>query len=353
MRDAESLLDQVLATSDEVIDAALVEDLLGLAQEDAVDGFIDALADGDARAGIEVLDGLEAEGRDLVAFADQVVDAPARTARGCARRRKRRYATAGRGRTPADRHRRQPQRPRRISLAARAGPVERRLVRGAGRDRATRSPSRSPCDGRRRIRGHRPRPPRRRRAGRRSRRARMRPHGERPPPPRRPRAGPSAPTDAAASPASAGPGTATRGTSSSEPPEPAAVVRSTGPGSDAPDDLLADLRRRWPEIVAWIGRNPANKPAGRRTAALSRCATGSSSSASRRTSRSCARRRSSAASTSRMGSATSLAGPSGYAASWPTSSSRTPRDTTDEGVDLVAQARRVFDGELADIEDIG
>ncbi|MFN8520993.1 MAG: DNA polymerase III subunit gamma/tau, partial [Chloroflexota bacterium] len=63
MRDAESLLDQVLATSDEMVDAALVEDLLGLAQEASVDRFIDSLASGDALAGIEVLDALEGEGR--------------------------------------------------------------------------------------------------------------------------------------------------------------------------------------------------------------------------------------------------------------------------------------------------
>ena len=73
MRDAESLLDQVLATSDAVIDAGLVRDLLGLAPEAAIERFVDALALGDALSGIEVLDQLEGEGRDLVAFSEQVV----------------------------------------------------------------------------------------------------------------------------------------------------------------------------------------------------------------------------------------------------------------------------------------
>ena len=52
---------------------ASCDDLLGLAQEASVDRFIDALAAGDALAGIEVLDALEGEGRDLVSFSDQVV----------------------------------------------------------------------------------------------------------------------------------------------------------------------------------------------------------------------------------------------------------------------------------------
>ncbi len=50
-----------------------MRDLLGLAPEAAIDRFVDALADGDALAGIDVLDQLDAEGRDLVAFSEQVV----------------------------------------------------------------------------------------------------------------------------------------------------------------------------------------------------------------------------------------------------------------------------------------
>jgi DNA polymerase-3 subunit gamma/tau len=73
MRDAESMLDQLLGGAGEVLTADSVRELLGLADEAAVETFIAALAGSDPAAGIAVLDDLEANGRDLVAFADQVV----------------------------------------------------------------------------------------------------------------------------------------------------------------------------------------------------------------------------------------------------------------------------------------
>lgn len=73
MRDAESMLDQVLSSGAEAIDVDAVRDLLGLADEATVDRFIAALAGGDPLDGVRTLDDVEAEGRDLVAFADQVV----------------------------------------------------------------------------------------------------------------------------------------------------------------------------------------------------------------------------------------------------------------------------------------
>ena len=73
MRDAESMLDQVISSGVEEIDADTVRDLLGLADRDSVERFVLALAGGDALDGIRLLDQLEADGRDLVAFADQVV----------------------------------------------------------------------------------------------------------------------------------------------------------------------------------------------------------------------------------------------------------------------------------------
>lgn len=73
MRDAESMLDQVLSNADDPITAWTIRDLLGLAEVHAVDRFIEALAGGDALAGIGVLDQLEVDGRDVVAFAEQVV----------------------------------------------------------------------------------------------------------------------------------------------------------------------------------------------------------------------------------------------------------------------------------------
>jgi DNA polymerase-3 subunit gamma/tau len=73
MRDAESMLDQVMSSGADKIDADTVRDLLGLAEMVSVDRFVAALAGGDSLDGIRVLDELERDGRDLVAFADQVV----------------------------------------------------------------------------------------------------------------------------------------------------------------------------------------------------------------------------------------------------------------------------------------
>ncbi len=73
MRDAESMLDQVLVSADDPITAASIGDLLGLADAEMVDGFMVALVEGDVLAGIGILDNLETEGRDLVAFSEQLV----------------------------------------------------------------------------------------------------------------------------------------------------------------------------------------------------------------------------------------------------------------------------------------
>ncbi|CAN5559459.1 hypothetical protein BH24CHL9_BH24CHL9_10270 [soil metagenome] len=73
MRDAESMLDQVLVSRDDPITAEGLAELLGLADQEAIDGFLGALVDGDVVACITVLDRLEAEGRDLVAFSEQLV----------------------------------------------------------------------------------------------------------------------------------------------------------------------------------------------------------------------------------------------------------------------------------------
>ena len=73
MRDAESMLDQVVSSGVEEITADTVRDLLGLAEMHSVDRFVAALAGGDPLDGIRLLDELERDGRDLVAFADQVV----------------------------------------------------------------------------------------------------------------------------------------------------------------------------------------------------------------------------------------------------------------------------------------
>ena len=75
MRDAESILDQLLSMTTDVVTESAVRDLLGLADAAAVDGFVEALLTGDAAAGIEILDRLEERGRDPRALLDQVVEA--------------------------------------------------------------------------------------------------------------------------------------------------------------------------------------------------------------------------------------------------------------------------------------
>lgn len=75
MRDAESILDQLLSSTSGPVGADAVRDLLGLADAEAVRGYLVALAGGDPGAGIAILDGLEERGRDLRVFLDQAVDA--------------------------------------------------------------------------------------------------------------------------------------------------------------------------------------------------------------------------------------------------------------------------------------
>src|SRR6478672_4608788 len=75
MRDAESMLDQLLSAAPERIDESTVRDLLGLADAEVVDAFIDHLVAGDGAAGVALLDSLEERGRDTRALLDQAVEA--------------------------------------------------------------------------------------------------------------------------------------------------------------------------------------------------------------------------------------------------------------------------------------
>jgi DNA polymerase-3 subunit gamma/tau len=75
MRDAESMLDQLLSSADGRLTSDGVRDLLGLADQASVSAFVDALVSGDAAAGIATLDELEERGRDLRTFGEQVIDA--------------------------------------------------------------------------------------------------------------------------------------------------------------------------------------------------------------------------------------------------------------------------------------
>jgi len=74
MRDAETILDQLLSTTADTVTEVAVRDLLGLADAVAVEGFVQALGTGDVAAGIAILDRLEERGRDPRALLDQVVD---------------------------------------------------------------------------------------------------------------------------------------------------------------------------------------------------------------------------------------------------------------------------------------
>jgi DNA polymerase-3 subunit gamma/tau len=75
MRDAESMLDQLLSAAPDRIGEAHVRDLLGLADAEVVESFIDHLVRGDGAAGVALLDSLEERGRDIRALLDQAVEA--------------------------------------------------------------------------------------------------------------------------------------------------------------------------------------------------------------------------------------------------------------------------------------
>jgi DNA polymerase-3 subunit gamma/tau len=75
MRDAESMLDQLLSAAPERIDESTVRELLGLADAEVVEAFVDHLVRGDGAAGVALLDTLDERGRDLRALLDQAVEA--------------------------------------------------------------------------------------------------------------------------------------------------------------------------------------------------------------------------------------------------------------------------------------
>jgi DNA polymerase III subunit gamma/tau len=74
MRDAESMLDQLLSAAPERITEQDVRELLGLADADSVDAFVTALIAPDPAAGIALLDALEERGRDPRTLLDQTVE---------------------------------------------------------------------------------------------------------------------------------------------------------------------------------------------------------------------------------------------------------------------------------------
>jgi DNA polymerase-3 subunit gamma/tau len=75
MRDAEAMLDQLLASAGDKLDEATVRELLGLADAESIERYVAAVVSNDVVAGVTVLDALEERGRDARAFLDQVIEA--------------------------------------------------------------------------------------------------------------------------------------------------------------------------------------------------------------------------------------------------------------------------------------
>jgi DNA polymerase-3 subunit gamma/tau len=256
MRDAESMLDQVLVSADDPITADAVADLLGLADADMVDRFIEALVGGDVLAGIDVLDGLEAEGRDLVAFSEQLVtrlrvllvermSRPGAGERASARplaQAARRLTGIDASRSGLGGYRWQLE----LCLLASAEEVEQRADHAAA---AVPPPAEPGPEA-----GHAP--PR---------------VGDAPPAPssaqapaiRRP--APLTTADMTTTPPQARPApvaeeAATAPPSTLPPPDAAADVPRTPSATEGTDEGIAAIRGAWPAIVSAIGSNPANRP---------------------------------------------------------------------------------------------
>lgn len=71
MRDAESLLDQVLAYAGETVSVDAVREALGLAEDEAIGRLLDAYLTGDAPTALALIDELADAGRDIAQIADQ------------------------------------------------------------------------------------------------------------------------------------------------------------------------------------------------------------------------------------------------------------------------------------------
>jgi DNA polymerase III subunit gamma/tau len=223
MRDAESMLDQLLASGGERLDEARVRDLLGLAEAEVIRAFVDALVAGDAVAGIRILDELEDRGRDARVFLDQVVDAlraelvTALSAPGSAGQA-RRLAASARRLAAIDPNRAGTGGLRlQLELAlfadtnapAEAAPAPRAAATSTAAD--TQATANAPAQ----------------------------PTKSRPaPPPRRPAPRPAPAADAASAPAS--------------PAAPVAAAASSAPTGATPNAELTTLLERWPELVASV-----------------------------------------------------------------------------------------------------
>jgi DNA polymerase-3 subunit gamma/tau len=269
MRDAESILDQLLSGGGELLTADAVRDLLGLADGDSVGRFITALVTGDPIGGIALLDALEDRGRDLHSFADQAIDALRAALRGALAGTPAAGALANHGTAAlvAAARRLASIDPASAAPGGMRFQLELALLEGPGiavpaAPSATMIPARTPVP-----------------------RTAEAPPVAAPPAPvaappapvaARPVAAPTAPLAAppASARASAVPSRSTIALRAAggplAAPEPRSTVASavdvalgpTAPTSAAPasEDPLVELRRRWPEVVALISRHPPTKP---------------------------------------------------------------------------------------------
>jgi DNA polymerase III subunit gamma/tau len=279
MRDAESMLDQLLSTAPERIDEAHVRDLLGLADADVVDAFIDHLVRGDGAAGVALLDDLEERGRDIRALLDQAVEAiraellAGPNGPATARHDPAVLAAAGRRLTAID--------PNRAGIGGLRFQLELAMfaVDGAGAS----APAGVPAA---RVEAARPAepaaaetPPADAKASGATAAATRpiapvatSPEGPAPVPPAQPAPTPQAPTasttpvEASATPP-AGDAPTKRPASVTEPaPSATRVMTAVGPGpsataaGSAPDAALEELLSSWPAIVERLSAHPPTKP---------------------------------------------------------------------------------------------
>jgi len=245
MRDAESMLDQVLGNADDPITAGSIRDLLGLADADQVHAFVNALTAGDALAGIAALDALDAEGRDLVGFAEQVVAALRERlvlalsgAEASGRSGPVELAAAARRLSGIDASR--------AGLGGYRWQLELALLAAAAASPPTIA-SAPPASARRNERpalvAAAPDP------------VVVEPAPTATPPAEPPRSEPSTPLGVPAEPAIVEPAGG-----AAAPGRAAALIAAVDPPAAEPDELLARLRAGWPDVVAFVARNPANKP---------------------------------------------------------------------------------------------
>ncbi len=240
MRDAESMLDQVLAAAGTTVDEGAVRELLGLADAEAVSGLVVALVEGRAAAGIAILDAIDERGRDVAVVLDQVVD-EIRSQLAVA-------LDVGDG-------------PRAAALASAAHRLaaidpERRGVGGlrfqlelALLDAATRPAT---------VGVMAIQAPERAEAPRREQPARERTSEAPAAPAKAPTIEPKAEPPAAKAPAE--PTTAKAQTPTPQTPTPSTAEPPTAEPSVAGGDGIDRLRAVWPEVVAVISKSPAVKP---------------------------------------------------------------------------------------------